>query len=488
MARDRSGRSVPRWGLWRVLRWLVVSLLVLVVGLPVLFYTAFLGIQEATERQWLGQAPKHAAIDVRSRQPHPVALLDVGFDSLAARLRLIEAARESIELEFFIYELDDASRLISQALARKAAQGVRVRILVDFALPVFKLAPQVARSLEAAGVQVRYYNTSGLSRFFAIQHRTHRKLLVVDRQKAIVGGRNIGNDYFDLSTQYNFLDSDLLIHGEVAAAIADSFELYWASDWVTHPAAVAADSANGVVDLLGPSSLAEARLRAELQAHLPQHRWSTCHDLHFVTDYPGSGVERRRVYPAIAQLVNEAREHIVVESPYLVLRADGIELLQSVLQRGVTLQFLTNTLHSTDAFYTVASLADALDRLNLPGLEVWGYDGRPLAQGPRAPASERWGVHAKRAVFDDHTVVVGTYNMDPRSANLNAELILVCRNNRALAADMTRSLQARLAQARPITGTPEAGGYGALIQGADHEQIFQMRMVMPVVGFLDFLL
>lgn len=475
---------------WRFARWIGIALLVLLVGVPVVFTAAFLGIQEASEWQWLGKAPQHAAIDVRSTQAHPVALLDVGFDSLAARLRVIEEAKQSIELEFFIYELDEASRLISQALARKAAQGVKVRILVDFAMPVFKLAPQVARSLEQAGVEVRYYNTTGVARFFAMQHRTHRKLLVADRMVAIIGGRNIGNDYFDLSTHYNFLDSDLLIEGEIASAIVDSFELYWASDWVTRPQEVddGAVLTGGPTNLLGSPSPAEHALSIELKQHKPQHSFTTCNDIQFVTDYPGSGVERRRVYPAIAGLVQEARQNITVESPYLVLRDDGVGLLQSVLQRGVKLQFLTNTLHSTDAFYAVASLSDSLERLTLPNLEIWGYDGRPLKQGDRAPASERWGVHAKRAVFDDRTVVVGTYNMDPRSANLNSELIVICRNSPTLAATMTKSLQARLKQSRAITGTTDAGGYNALIEGADADAIFQMRMVRPFASFLDFLL
>ena len=474
---------------WRLVRWTGIALLVLLIGVPVVFAIAFLGIQEASERQWLGQAPQHAAIDVRSREPHAVALLDVGFDSLAARLKLIEEAKESIELEFFIYELDEASRLISQALARKAAQGVKVRILVDFAMPVFKLAPQVARTLEQAGVQVRYYNTSGMARFFAMQHRTHRKLLVADRQRAIVGGRNIGNDYFDLSPHYNFLDSDLLIQGPIAAAIVDSFELYWASEWVTHPQDIASDDADVPrVNLLGNRTAAEERISAELRQHTAAPRFSTCRDTHFITDYPGSGVERRKVYPAIASLVGEAKRHIVVESPYLVLRDDGIALMQGVLQRGVKLQFLTNTLHSTDAFYAVASLVDSLDRLTLANLEVWGYDGRPLKQNARPPASERWGVHGKRAVFDDRTVVVGTYNMDPRSANLNSELIVICRNNPELASAMTASLKARLSQSRAITGVPGAGGYDALILSADPQTIFQMRMVRPFASFLDFLL
>lgn len=476
-----------RWR--RALKWLAVGLLLIVVGLPLLLYSVFVAIQEASERQWLGKAPTHESIDVRSRAPHALVLLDEGFDSLAERLRLIDQARESIELEFFIYELDTASRLVTQALARKARQGVTVRLLVDFARPVFKLAPHVASELATAGVQVRYYNTAALVRFFAANHRTHRKLLVVDRRVAIVGGRNIGDDYFDLSPRYNFLDSDLMIEGPVVAAIAHSFELYWSSEWVTHPSEVGANAAGTHVPaLLGPADPRLTDLAAQLQDHTPTHRPTACHDLHFVTDYPGSGVERRRVFQEITRLSQEAREQILVESPYLVLRDDGLAVLEGLARRGVKLQFLTNSLHSTDAFYTVASLANALHRLNLPRTEVWAYQGAPLEGSRRAAAAPRWGVHAKRAVFDDHTVAIGTYNVDPRSANLNAELMVVCRGNRELAAAVKASVGARMAQSRPIVGTPAAGGFDALVEGADPNTLLMMRAVAPLAQLFDILM
>lgn len=479
--------SGSKWTPWRAIKVLAWGLAGLFVGLPLLFTLVFLGIQEASERQWLGKAPTHAAIDVRSHEPHTVALLDVGFDSLATRMRLIEAARDSIELEFFIYEVDTASRLVTQALARKAREGVKVRLLVDFARPVFKLAPHYAHELAAAGVEVRYYNTAGLARFFASNHRTHRKLLVVDRQKAIIGGRNIADDYFDLSERYNFLDSDMFIDGPVVAGISDSFDLYWDSDWVTPPDK-AATTAVAHPDLLGPASTSEGALRAELLQHPPEHVPSTCNDMHFVTDYPGSGVERRKVFLELTELSREARQQILVESPYLVLRDDGLAVLQQVAQRGVKLQILTNSLYSTDAFYTVASLANSLDRLRLPKLEVWAYGGQALAGSARPAASPRWGVHAKRAVFDDHTVVVGTYNLDPRSANLNSELMVVCRNNPLLARDMLNNMRARVAQAQAVVGTDSPGGYDALIQGADSDTLFKMRAVTPFASLLDFLL
>ena len=474
----------PRRRRWpRVLAW---SLFTLLVGFPLAFTLAFLGIQEATERQWLGKAPHHDAINARLKTPHQLALLDVGRDSLQARLQLIESARESIELEFFIYNIDTASRLVTQALARKAAQGVKVRILVDFALPVFQLGPQAAQGLAEAGIEVRYYNTAGVERFFATHHRTHRKLLVVDRKQAILGGRNIANEYFDLSPSYNFLDSDILVDGPIVAAIADSFDLYWSSDWVTAPTPVAASTAPvaGLLDAL--SAEEQRRLAPALQGNW-QPRWHACNDVHFVTDYPGSGVERRKVFLEIAQLAQEANQRIDVESPYLILRADGIDLLQRVLASGVQLRILTNSLYSTDAFYTVASLARALERLQLPGLEVWAYNGQPSAQDPQ-PASARWGVHAKRAVFDDTISLIGTYNIDPRSANLNSELILVCRDSASLATEMRRDIRARMAQSRAVVGTAQPGGYEALVEGADSASVRRMWLVSPLANWLDFLM
>ncbi len=240
--------------------------------------------------------------------------------------------------------------------------------------------------------------------------------------------------------------------------------------------------------LLGQLSAHEEALLAELDGHRPRLKASTCPDLHFITDYPGAGVERRRVFNAVAKLVDEADEAIFVETPYLVLRSDGAEVMRAVTRRGAKLTFLTNSLYSTDAFYTVANLADSLEMLKLPGVEVWAYKGQPLRGSARPPASQRWGVHSKRAVVDNDTVVIGTYNIDPRSANLNSELIVICRGNEALAAEVKASQQARLAQSVAITGTADAGGYNALIDGADGLTVWKMRMSAPFADFLDFLL
>lgn len=122
------------------------------------------------------EKPLHEAIHKRIKKDHEVAIIDDGLSSLAMRLELIEQAQESIEMEFFIYEIDLASQIITQKLIEKAQQGVKVRILVDFAQPVFKLAPIYSLFLKKYNIETKYYNTSSMVSFIKSQHRSHRKL------------------------------------------------------------------------------------------------------------------------------------------------------------------------------------------------------------------------------------------------------------------------------------------------------------------------
>src|SRR4030095_1700102 len=201
--------------------------------------------------------------------PHTIMHFDQGAASFHRRLELIASARKSIALEFFIYDVDDASRLLTQALIRKAREGVQVRILVDFSAPVFKLKPAYARLLGEAGVKVRYYNTSAVYRLVSIQHRSHRKLLIIDEETVLTGGRNIANDYFDLSDHYDFLDSDLEVSGPIVKTVSQSFDVYWNSPLATEPAAVSepdAEAATFVVPQDRDAVLLE-RLRAAGETH-----------------------------------------------------------------------------------------------------------------------------------------------------------------------------------------------------------------------------
>lgn len=453
-----------------------------------LLYLGFSALMLITEKQWLGEAPFHEATDVVSESTHEIALIDQGATSLAVRLALIESATASLDLEFFIFEVDTASRLVSQALVAKARSGVRVRVLVDFALPVFKLRPAYARELAAAGIEVRYYNTASVARFFSVQHRTHRKLLLVDGVTAMVGGRNIGNDYFDLSEHYNFLDSDAVIRGEVVSAIGDSFDLYWNSSWTVLPGSVEQDDGDTALAsaLLAqrPGDRAIRTRLGEVDTALQAH---DCPKVRFVTDYPGAGGHNRRVFEAITQVLAGARTQVLAESPYFVLRPDGVGVVRSLTERGVAVTVLTNSLHSTDAYYTVSPLYFGLAEVADTGIALHAYGGAPPEQLPVFQGSQRWGVHSKRAVVDDDTIIIGTYNVDPRSANLNSELVVVCEGNTTLAARMRADIEDRIARSEPVIG--EAGvESGHLIGAAPWRSVLMMVVVAPVAGLFDFLL
>ena len=222
-------------------------------------------------------------------------------------------------------------------------------------------------------MEVRYYNTASVARFFSVQHRTHRKILLADGAAAMIGGRNIANDYFDLSDHYNFLDSDVLITGEVVGAIQESFDLYWNSPWVVTPDSVGDD------ELIAEGASARALLTLEPATSSFSSAWPnvntglsthTCPKIRFVTDYPGAGLHNRKVFGAILETLARAKRRVVAESPYFVLRGDGLAAVGELVARGIDLTVLTNSLHSTDAYYTVAPLYFSLDAVADTGLSA----------------------------------------------------------------------------------------------------------------------
>jgi len=427
-----------------------------------------------------------------SAAPHTITHFDQGAASFHRRLELIASARKSIALEFFIYDVDDASRLLTQALVKRAREGLQVRILVDFSAPVFKLKPAYARLLGEAGVKVRYYNTSAVYRLVSIQHRSHRKLLIIDEVTVLTGGRNIANDYFDLSDHYNFLDSDLEVSGPIVKTVLQSFDVYWNSHLATEPAFESQpdeEAARFVVPQDRDTGLLE-RLRAAGETYRQSHQAHECQDLRFVTDFPNAGEANRHVFNAIVEELSRAKEEAVVESPYFVIKSGGYAVLEDLHKRGVRVRVLTNSLASTDASYSVAALYPWLGSLADTGLTLSAYGGAPLpSQGINlAGGTPRWGVHSKRGVIDGETTLLGTYNMDPRSANLNSELMLVCRGQRALAAEVLASIAAREAAAGKVIERGTIVQRSALLGSSPLTHRIRFLLEMPIANLFDFLL
>ena len=472
----------------RIVKRIAVGVLAGIFGIYLLFAIGL------TVLEWIvRENPKvEGSLQAHSAAPHSLTHFDQGAASLHRRLELIQSARKSIELEFFIYDVDEASRLLTQALMKKAREGVQVRILVDFSAPVFELKPAYARVLGEAGVKVRYYNTSALFRLVSIQHRSHRKLLIIDGETVLTGGRNVANNYFDLSDHYNFLDSDLEVSGPIVKTVLESFDVYWNSHLSTEPASDSSpnsEAAKFVVPNEGDGEVI-AKLRAAGEAYRASHGTHECRDLRFVTDFPNHGEASRKVFSAIVEELGRATREAVVESPYFVIKSGGYAVLEDLHKRGVHVRVLTNSLGSTDASYAVAALYPWLGSLADTGLTLSAYGGEPLPGQTTnlGGGNPRWGVHSKRGVIDGETTLIGTYNIDPRSANLNSELILVCRGQKELAAEVLASIGVREAAFRKVIERGAIVHRTALLGDSPLKQRLRFLLEMPIANLFDFLL
>ncbi len=467
----------------------ILSLLFLVY----VILAGYLWLSEMTFKQELVDSK---SIYSRLKVPHQLTLLNDGTASLAKRIELIDKAQESIELEFFIYELDLASKIITSKLIEAAKRGVKVKILVDFSATVFKLRPTYAKYLNQFGIEVKYYNTSHNARLVSIQHRSHRKFLIVDESAAITGGRNIGDDYFNLSSHYNFLDSDVLIEGPIVSDMSESFATYWDSPMSSTPdlREVQEDNAQEGEALFSNQKEVEKILltlqkkEIEIQKHFFQ---STCNDISFITDLPGVLLSNRQVYQRLSEFLGEAKEQVVAESPYFILRKDGINLLKALAAKGIQFRLLTNSLYSTDAYYTVSAMSTTLHLLDELPLSLSAYNGTPpkekVALKDESLDHLRWGVHSKRAVIDGKHTIIGTYNIDPRSANFNSEVVIICRDSKELANKTLEDIEARFANSWPLIENKE-NHYFNLTRKASAKSKFLFFFALPLAKIFDFLL
>lgn len=415
------------------------------------------------------------------KTPHKISLIDQGLASFAKRIELIEAAKETIELEFFIYELDQSSRFLSSKLIEASKRGVKVKILVDFSIAVFKLAPEYVSELAKSGIEVRYYNTAKSSELISMQHRNHRKFLIIDGVAAFTGGRNIADEYFDLSKTYNFLDSDILVEGEIVKKIQKSFYFYWESKFSTKPDLNPGGESKNFFKLKDLGRTFSKKLK---NIDLNSIFTTECSDISFVTDFPGVSPTNRQVYRRIESIVKNAKNSLLVESPYLVLKQDGFELLENLEKRNVEVSILSNSLASTDAFYTVSALWLKASDIRKAQIDVNLFDGS-IPTYPEAQAT-RYGIHSKRAVIDNKDSLIGTYNIDPRSANLNSEVLLICRNNPDLANAITKSINNRKKDSVDL-GSHDSN-LDAILYKADFPSKLKFYLATPIVYFFDFLL
>lgn len=419
--------------------------------------------------------------DIKSTKSHELLLLNHGLSSLEERLQMIERAEKSIDVEYFIYRTDKSAKLFTQALVKKARQGVKVRMLLDYFMVKSDLSPFYTHELEKEGIEIKYFNTTSTLNLFSGQYRNHRKVLAIDGKEAITGGRNIGDEYFDLHKEYNFMDREVHIQGELVKSIELTFNETFAakkSERVTRDKMPEADDAkyrnsdsvddtqsyeydlkNWKKKVAAAQSFVndsmdanlESAIRAKGEEELSRQYRGTCDALSFHSEYPSIGTKNRKenriLKHFIFDKIKKAEKSVMIDSPYFIVNDELAGALNKAFDKKVEVKLLTNSLNSTDAIYVYAAFDSIANEWLKKGLDSYIFKGtRPASYEVIESQSgeARFGVHAKTFVFDQKDVIIGTYNVDPRSANYNSEMIISCENNAELAAVVQKDIDSRI--------------------------------------------
>ena len=383
-------------------------------------------------------------------------VLSNGTEALQMRIALARAATKTLDMQYYIANEDTTGKLLLGAALYAADHGVRVRMLVDDLN--FKDIDDVMAGLNShPNIEIRVFNPYGsthrsvferttnlLTKIDQFTRRMHNKAMIADNQLAIVGGRNLGDEYFSASPTLQFRDLDVLTAGPITADVSASFDEYWNSSGAYPLKALNHQTFSPQeLDATRDSLRQHWRTNADpynakplnatpLAAQIANDELGlTWAPAEFKADTPGKIDQPSPDYVSppmqrLVELMKDAQTEFLVVSPYFVPHDAGVKALAQLTQRGVRVAVLTNSLAATDAVAVQAGYSPYRVPLLQNGVELYEFkpeqsSSRTSVEGSRSRAS----LHAKTYVIDRKILVVGSMNLDPRSANLNTELALV---------------------------------------------------------------
>lgn len=403
---------------------------------------------------------------------YPIA---TGANAFAARSILANMASQTIDAQYYIWHDDEVGQAMFAALWAAAEKGAMVRLLLDDLNGNAKLDTTLSMFASHPNIAVRlinplvYRHARGLDFVLSperVNRRMHNKSMVFDNRIAIIGGRNIGNEYLNNHQSNHFADLDVLLVGKVVPDITKSFDAYWQSSLAydietlvpsDKPLDVLgktfANSHQNVLDKNILDSYRKALSRATLSQDLLQKklafRWA---DIGFLADDVS---KLNNQAPTQRLLVNQLRQEFGVPkqslsmiSSYFVPTKEGVQGLIALQKQGVQVQILTNSYDATDVGLAHTGYADWRKALLAAGVRLFELKSTAkqgdtltntplLSSDPKAPKPKKtvkdtrlWrtkhqtttSLHAKAFAIDDQKVFIGSYNIDPRSANLNTEM------------------------------------------------------------------
>jgi cardiolipin synthase C len=418
-------------------------------------------------------------------------LLDSNEDGLRWRLALIDSATHTLDLQYYVWWGDEAGSLLMRRVLDAADRGVKVRmILDDLSTMLADAASPRVRDREIGmldshpNVEIRLFNAwhrrslfgravETVERLERMNHRMHNKLMVADNRGAIIGGRNIGNEYFGLSSEFNFRDLDVLGIGPVARQASSVFDRFWNSEWVTPSSAFYDGTSRG--DPKARRAVVDAKLAGapSLARFAPQPRdWRAefaeiSRGLHYGTsqvhtDAPRQDALRRHMPDAMRALFGAARRELLITNAYIIPDEAEIAHLREITGRGARIRILTNSLASHDVPAVNSHYKQWRRRLIDAGVEL--HEARHDADirgalADTAPIrSEFMGLHVKAAIVDRTRVFIGSMNLDPRSKELNSEMGVII-DSPSLAQQMAANMERDMSEANAwrVSVAPDGG-------------------------------
>jgi cardiolipin synthase C len=400
-----------------------------------------------------------------------------GHAAFAVRVALAEAAQRSLDVQYYIWHEDVSGKLLFDALRRAADRGVRVRLLLDDN-NTKGMDPTLAALGAHPNVELRLFNPfpnrsarlwGYATDFSRLNRRMHNKSFTADGVATVVGGRNIGDEYFSAGEDVGFIDLDVIAIGAAVAVVQKSFDEYWSSG--------SAYPADRILAAATPAQMAkfasqgvETGQSAQAQEYLDDVRktgivhdmitrqmvweWS---DARLVVDDPAKALDRAKrkdyLMSSLEHVVGSPQGELELVSPYFVPTDAGVAAFAKMRARGVKVSVLTNALEATDVTAVHAGYAKARKDLLRQGVQLWELK-RSAASGSTGKSGGA-SLHAKTFAVDRERVFVGSFNFDPRSAALNTEMGLVIHSP-LLAGRVTNAFDNRIpAAAYEVQLTPK---------------------------------
>jgi putative cardiolipin synthase len=450
-----------------------------VLAIPALLLLLHAGSYAQSIPEWIDSNCNECTELMQSRTG--VYILEKGEEALIGRAWLTQHATQSIDVQYFIWSTDNIGILAAEQLLGAAERGVVVRVLVDDLLIDAQSRTLLLLSAHP-NAQIRIYNpnlsvgvslwqriVNAVTSFREINQRMHDKTAIFDNIAGITGGRNMADEYFDYDHEYNFRDRDVLLVGPAVTDMTENFNEFWNSEFAVPVEDILGDEAESITAEDVATRARELHTYAnDPRNFAPQVREAIAsapasfpyllqamswEDVMFVSDIPGKNTGESGLGgggETTTHLVNAlsgAQESVLIQSPYLIMPEGGIELFAKLVDSGVRIRVSTNSLASTDNIQAFSGYHEQREDLLRAGVELYEFKPYPQIRDAlidRYPAIAEsnpvFALHAKSMVIDGETVYIGTFNLDPRSANLNTEVgVLV--DSKDLAEQLTRSIE-----------------------------------------------